>query len=595
MRVRWRRRDERGVTAVLIAVLMSAVLVVSAAFAVDLGQQRVVRRDMQAIADVVALDLVRLLNGGTAASYNKADIDDAKNRSVARNDDALGGKLADSDVSWDFVKRVGETWVVIPKTSTTETPTAVRISATSDTPFAFGGITGVASGAAHRSAVARSSESACFRIGSFIASLNSAQSALLNPLLNGLLGSNLNLGAAGYNGLASANVSLLDLVNVGGLGVGTVDELLALDDVAVADLFIAAANVLDDQGNLAAADVLRAIVVSGSTPSIAIGDLVNAAPGSDAALGATINVLDLITGAAFVANDDHAVSIPNLGVSVPGLAVTSTTLHVIESPRQKCGGVGTTNETAQIRLSVVGTVPGRTVNIPILGVTNVNVVLDPVTVTLDLDLGKAIAELMAVICNESGPDSIRVALASSVVGGVKATSSLGAHAVITVPLLGSGGLLGQVLSLLGLGSLLNPPKITLDTGVTVEASSSPGSDYDKTVTVPIPGGYTTPVGGGSGPVLGPLKPHASGTTNLTLTTFGLLGSPSTIAIDPGATLFNTILDPILSAAASSLSSIVASLQSALISPLADLLGLQLGGADIFAVPTPTCSGPRLVG
>lgn len=592
--MRARRLDQRGVTAVLMAFLVSVVLVVSAAFAVDLGQQRVVRRDMQAIADVVALDLARLLNGGKASAYDKSVFDDAKVRSVGRNDDALGGALANGDVTWDFVVRDGGDWVVVDKTGE-EVPTAVKVSATSDTSFAFGGVTGVARGGSTRSAVAQSDESACFRIGSFIASLDSSQSALLNPLLNGLLGSNLNLNAVAYQGLAAANVSLLDLVEIGGLGVGTVDELLALDNVEVADLFIAAASVLDDQGKLAQADILRAIVIDPDTPNIAIGDLVTAAPGSTAALGATINVLDLVTGAAFLANEDHFVEIPNLGITIPGLAVTSTTLHVIESPREQCGPVGTTNETSQISLDVVATVPGRTVSIPILGVANVSVVLDPVQVTLNLDLGQAIAELMAVTCNVNGPDSIRVDLASSVVGGVNITATLGAHAVITVPLLGSGGLLGQVLSLLGLGSLLNPPRLTLDTGVTIAASSPAASNYDKTVTVPLPGGYTTPVGGGTGPILGPLNSQTSGTTKLTLTTFGLLGNPTTITVDPGATLFNTILNPVLSAAASSLSAIVANLQSALINPLADLLGLQLGGADIFAVPTPTCSGPKLVG
>ena len=45
-----RRRDERGVTTVMVAI-MTGVLVVSAAFAVDLGLQRVLRRDLQAVVD----------------------------------------------------------------------------------------------------------------------------------------------------------------------------------------------------------------------------------------------------------------------------------------------------------------------------------------------------------------------------------------------------------------------------------------------------------------------------------------------------------------------------------------------------------------
>ena len=56
-----RRRDERGAVAVLTAALLTA-LVVMAAFVVDIGMQRVARRDMQALADVVALDLSRELD-----------------------------------------------------------------------------------------------------------------------------------------------------------------------------------------------------------------------------------------------------------------------------------------------------------------------------------------------------------------------------------------------------------------------------------------------------------------------------------------------------------------------------------------------------
>ena len=47
------RRDERGAVVPMVAIMLT-VLMISAAFAVDLGKQRVVRQDMQALADVVA-------------------------------------------------------------------------------------------------------------------------------------------------------------------------------------------------------------------------------------------------------------------------------------------------------------------------------------------------------------------------------------------------------------------------------------------------------------------------------------------------------------------------------------------------------------
>lgn len=589
MRRRRRAEGERGAAAVIMGVGLTLVLVLIAAFAVDLGMQRTARRDMQALADVVALDLARNLDGRTKAALG-ATMDAAMAKSLARNQDTIGD---DPDLEWDLGKMQGGEFVPV---GAGEVPTAVEVTAATSVDFAFGGVTGVASGDAGRQAVAESVESACFRLGSFIASLDSSQGTLLNPLLGGLLSSSLNLSLISYKGLAGVNVSLLDLVEVGGLGVGTVEELLELDNVSIGDLFIATAKVLDSQGKLVEANLLRAIPIGATTPTIDIGDILDAASTDSAALDARVNVLDLVTGAALVANEGHAINIPNLGITLPGLVSTSTTLTVVEAPRPGCRRKGVVQDpvsTAQIRLRLTGTIPAKNLNVSILGLANVGVALDQTQVSVDIDLGKAIAELTAVTCNASGPDAIKVALSSAVVGGINVTASLGAHVNVTVPLLGSGGLLNQVLSLLGLGSLLNPPEIKLDTGLTVTVNSLGTSTFDKTVTVPLPGGYTTPVGSGSGIILGPTSATTSGTTRMTVV-YGLLGTQTRTVLNADP-LYSTVLNPILSGVASSLNPLLTSLQSALITPLSKMLGLQLGGADVFAVPTPVCNGVRLVG
>ena len=89
-------RDETGAVAVLAAAL-ALVLLVSAAFAVDLGRQRVVRADMQALADVVALDAARVLDGRPASRVlaplptdGLPSLSAAVSASVARNGSSLG-------------------------------------------------------------------------------------------------------------------------------------------------------------------------------------------------------------------------------------------------------------------------------------------------------------------------------------------------------------------------------------------------------------------------------------------------------------------------------------------------------------------------
>ncbi|HWI42111.1 MAG TPA: pilus assembly protein TadG-related protein [Nocardioides sp.] len=583
-----RRRDERGVSAIFICVLM-VVLLTSAAFSVDLGMQRVVRRDMQAVSDVVALDLARQLDGRTkAALMSSGDMQAALTKSVARNTSSIGDapdvsfELGTLDASGAFTA-IGNT----------DVPTVVRVSSKGSVGFAFGGITGVGSGSATRRAVAQVEESACIRVGSFIASVNSADGALLNPLLNGLLGSNLNLTAVGYQGLLTSNVSLADLVDVGGLGVGSVSELLALKNVSVADLFLASANALTKQGKLAEANILKSINVAATTPEINISDLIAAGPSDTAALAATLNVLDLVTGAAFIANDGHFVNIPNLGLNLSPAVVTTTKLTVIEAPRQTCIKSGKDAETAQVRLELTATIPAKSINVSILGLANVGVSLDTTTVNVSINLGEAIARVTALHCNASAPDSLTVALESSLAGAISVSASLGAHATFSVPLTGSGGLLSQVLSLLGLGSLLNPPDIKLDTALTATASAPPTGNFSKTVTVPIPGGYTTPVGSGSGIILSPASANVSGTTQMVIN-YGLFGNQTKTVLNADP-LYSTVLNPILSGVASSLSPLLTNIQQALITPLSDLLGLQVAGANVFAVPTPVCNGVRLVG
>lgn len=578
------RRDERGAAAVVMGVGLTVVLLIVAAFAVDLGMQRTARRDMQALADVVALDLARNLDGRTADQLTTT-MNTEMAKSLARNGDTLGST---PNLRWELGElRSGS----FARVGSSDVPTAVRVRADTDVDFAFDELTGVATGAAARNAVAESEESACFRIGSYVASLDSNQGTLLNPLLNALLGSSLNLNLVGYQGLATSNISLLSLVQVGGLGVGTVDELLALDNVSIGKLFVAAAKVLDSQGKLAQASLLRTINIAASTPTIAIGSLINASPTGSSALDTQINVLDLVTGAALVANEGHAVNVPSLGISLPGVVSTTTSLTVIESPRQGCKRKPA--ETAQVRLRLTATIPARSINVPILGLANVAVGLDETKVTLDLDVGRAIASLSSVHCGSAGPDFIKVALSSSVVGNINVNASLGAHVKVTVPLLGSGGLLGQILSVLGLGSLLNPPEVQLDTGLAVNVNAPPTGSYSKVITLPIPGAYTVPAGSGSGVILGPATAQTTGTTKMSIN-YGLLGNQTKLVLNADP-LYSTVLNPVLSGVAASLNPLLTSLQTAIITPLSKMLGLQVGGADVFAIPTPTCQGVRLVG
>lgn len=97
---RGRRRpdDECGAVAVFVALVTCFTLLPLAAFAVDLGMQRVARRDAQAIADMVALDLGRQLDGRTLAQIQptlrqRADASAARNAGGVSRDTRVRAEL----------------------------------------------------------------------------------------------------------------------------------------------------------------------------------------------------------------------------------------------------------------------------------------------------------------------------------------------------------------------------------------------------------------------------------------------------------------------------------------------------------------------
>ena len=105
-----RIRDEHGVVAIVVALITCAVLIPIAAVAVDLGVQRVARRDMQAPADVVALDLSRQLDGRSVAQITGASpsLQSLANASMARNNTTVGNGTT---VTWR--------WTIHPRSGLT--------------------------------------------------------------------------------------------------------------------------------------------------------------------------------------------------------------------------------------------------------------------------------------------------------------------------------------------------------------------------------------------------------------------------------------------------------------------------------------------
>ncbi len=597
--------------------LLLVVLVPSSAMAVDLGMQRVVRRDMQTMADVVALDVVRLVDGRTAsqidAGYNGLPtLANAVARSVARNDDDVLGDLptvtatlAHLDTATGLLDTVsgGATRAV----TGTEVPNAVQITASGAVDFAF--VPG--RGVALRTAVAVPAPSACFRLGSFAVGLSSDDSALLNTVLPGLLGnSTVSTTLVGYQGLASANLTLLDLVGVAGLGVGSPDALLGLEGLTIGQFYAAMASALQAQGGHAAdVTLLNSLSAKANvTGTFKVRDVLDIARGDTAALAASFNVLDLVVGAAYAANGSHALAVPGLSTQVPGLGSLYTSLTVVEPPRLACGGVGkATARTGQVDLVVRGSVPDATQ--PVAGLTTalgplgsiVGGLLSGITtgvlsgsllartnVESEVLLAQAKGTLTNIVCGDAtavtNPEGIDVRVSSSL------ASSITAKETVAI----SGSLDLKITNLLGI-----PVKIatvSIDLSSTATAATTQGN-AGATVSFRHPSDtYGTPKSYGSGIVVGNLaSPTVDPTAKVRITFLPGYGTTGDISISSVTGLAGALNGLLSTVTATANSALITPLNGSITPELQKQLGLKVGGADLFALPRPSCSDPQLAG
>lgn len=372
----WNRRrrsrsDERGVSAVIVAIC-TAVAVVSAAFAVDLGMQRVLRRDLQAVVDLVSMDLARELTGGKVSTYTAADrtrIDAAKAASLRRNSDLLGGAVPPEDVRWELVVRADDRAGAWEPAASGEIPGGVRVTATSDVAFAFGGVTGVDRGASTRTAVAAARTTACLQVSSYAAQLDTGRSWLLDALLGDLLGTKLALKVLDPDaGLAGVDLNLLDLIEEldplvsAHISAASFTEAAGVA-VGLSELMLAAIHALERQsGKLAEIDLLRNVYggIQANVPNVMVklGDLIDLTTAEDAAAELGLNLLDLVAGSLALANGTNVLALP-LKVKVPlpigpgGTSLVDLTakVKVGQKPVVKCSGKV---ESSQIEVDLNG-------------------------------------------------------------------------------------------------------------------------------------------------------------------------------------------------------------------------------------------------
>ncbi len=374
--ISWRRRshDESGAVLVFVAIAM-VVMIGSTALAVDIGQLTNNNRSLQAVADVIALDAARAMNGETVSQLSAPTgaVTVAAQASASRNNFPYATLTVDlgTATGGNFVRQD-------PAVTPNAVPTAARVTAAATVNFAFAH----GSRTTNRSATAVQQSITGISVGSFLARV-STSTGLLNSVLGGFLGANLTL--VGYTGIAAGSVNLGELQAQ--LGIDTVDALLTTN-VSVKNFLNATAAALlvrnDSTSLTARTGVLSLASATNASLTFKLGDLISIPQGAgSAAAAADINVLQLIEMAAQVANGTNALSVTLSPSSLGGLGGllnaggNALSLKVIEAPKivigpaaQDAGGNWvTTVHTAQVRLMIhlrpLGTVLGGLLDLPI--------------------------------------------------------------------------------------------------------------------------------------------------------------------------------------------------------------------------------------
>lgn len=387
---------QRGAIGLMAAGVLAVVLAFTL-LVIDSGRLYLEKRKLQGVADTAALEAVSrngtCLAGLSAAAYAGQSV--ARNYFVVGN----GNTLVTSCGSVTTGASGQRTFSANPALSSAIQVVASKTVTTS----VAGGVWALFSGnpvslntvlSATAVAAKPTPSLAQLTINSTLASVNTASAGLLNPLFSGLLGGNLNLTLAGWNGLLNTNISLLSYldqlaINLG-VTAGNYTQLLNTN-VTASQLIQAAITVLTANG--ATADVLTALgslkIAAINQAPLTLGQILQLQTGTTAAaLNANLQVFQLIQGVVQLSNSQSAAA-ATLPVSLLGLANITTQVKVIEPPQLSAIGdpaLAAANplgpnaiyvRTAQVRTEV-------TVSLPVLSslsglTTAVNNLVGPLT------------------------------------------------------------------------------------------------------------------------------------------------------------------------------------------------------------------------
>lgn len=367
-------RQRGSMTVAIIFVVIVGVVLLGVA---QLGYAYYMKREMQKAADLAALSAVQVLGLGAPADCARAQA--AGQAAVLANVPNILETFAATDVTveckvWDTSRADADGMYVFDPASG-QAPNALRITLSKSLRSL---LPGIADGAPVRVvSVATSTQPvAVFTVGSRLLRLQ--RGGLLSQLLATVGATPAQLDVLDAAGLANVNITPSGLLEALGLpvsvatGVGTAEQLAALNNLTLGQLLQATLTVMNKAGGTAGAsvglltDAINVVlnVMPLNLPVKLFGDGgvldLNVAGGDvNSALQANVNALNVLETALVIANGQNLV---DLGLSVPLLGVQSQ-VRIVEPPTIGVGGVGAQATSAGIRVYL----RANTSNIPLVG------------------------------------------------------------------------------------------------------------------------------------------------------------------------------------------------------------------------------------
>lgn len=326
----------------LMAALTLGMALVFLLVVVDSGRLYLEKRDLQRVADMAALEAST--RSGDCAAGNTATV--YATASANRNGFTLPDPNRNLLVACGALTLDANNLRVFGADPSKSE--AIRVIASHRVQQSFAGGLGALFGGAPRAATINLTASAVaalpppqasLTLRSTTLSVDTSKSDTLNALFGGLLGGNLNINVAGWNGLVNTDISLLgylDRLKVDlNLSAAGYDQVLG-NTIAVSQLIQTAVNVLDPGGTLGATATiasLQALKVAAGATTVVLGNVLHVETGSTVtALGINLKVFDLIEAIVQLANKKNGL-VATVPINLAGLAQITARIQILEPPQ----------------------------------------------------------------------------------------------------------------------------------------------------------------------------------------------------------------------------------------------------------------------